>query len=971
MFAVMGYLLKRIVLFLFFVQGNCSFAQKPVTLHLTEKDGVPCLECYTIIKDGSNLIWLAGNTGLFSYNGETFTEHSIPDQKGRSVFNLSEDQQGTIWCNNLHGQILRAPKGKKLSLFKDLNSKLKGNLAQLHHVDKNLVVSSSQGLLILDKSTGRTIFKYSLEIIHSQVVEGELYFIARSGEIYQLTDNELVLLHKTKSEKNIRYPYFLKIHGELAISSIENQQLQIQIFGQGDQLHKFSGFTELGKVRIAQVSYLENEIWVATDHGVLIYTCQNGDYQLKNRILEEFFVTSVAKDNDNNYWLTTLRNGVFLVPNIALEKLSLEWLDGSISSVVKTNDRLILSTTKGEIVLMDPNAMKVLGSLRLPGKSVINKIFFNPFTNRVIVSTNGDGSYSLDLATKRLIPQNRKYDVSKDLVFLNERESIYLTYNKSVLYNNAKSKAIDSTVIMQKRSYAVVADTLTKETYIAYIDEFVHYDGLWNPTSIYYRDQPIYVSNLARTADGTVWGSNPKHGLLGIKNKKVIKTFNIKDGLLGTNIQNLKSDCHKLWINTQHGIQVVDTQTGDIKSITGRDGMPNSLVDIEITKDRVFAASQKDLFIFDKNVHTSFKQARVPDMYFTQIKINNRDTTLQSTYRLPHHLNAISFGFHTNTFRSPEFVLYEYQLQGLDTTWLTTNTSPVTYESLPPGNFTFNIRPVSSRLKGETLSVDVSIARPFWSTLWFLALSFLVIVISVGLYFKHKIRTQEEEKQKELASLIKDKRLTNLKLENLRSQMNPHFMFNALNSIQLYIINNEKDLARTYLVKFSRLIRIYLEHGQKNEVTLAEELEALKLYLQLEKIRFEEKLDYSIQVAPEVDVNETKIPSIFIQPYVENAIKHGLRRATEQNKLSITFDLNDAHTDLVCTIKDNGIGIRASEEQKKSREHKPFASRANMERVELYNLKRSKKIQLEVMDLKVLGQQGTLVTINIPLQKNG
>ena len=244
----------------------------------------------------------------------------------------------------------------------------------------------------------------------------------------------------TKSKKSIRYPYFLIIHGELAISSIENQQLQIQIFGHGDQLHKFSGFTELGKVRIAQVTYMEDEIWFATDHGVLIYTSQNGDYQLKNHILEEFFVTSVAKDNDSNYWLTTLRNGVFLVPNIALENLSLEWLDGSISSMVNTNDLLILSTTKGEIVLMDPDTMKVVGSLRLPGKSVINKIFFNPFTNRVIVSTNGDGSYSLDLATKRLIPQNRKYEVSKDLTFLNERESIYLTYNKSVLYNNVKSK---------------------------------------------------------------------------------------------------------------------------------------------------------------------------------------------------------------------------------------------------------------------------------------------------------------------------------------------------------------------------------------------------------------------------------------------------------------------------------------------------------------------------------------------------
>lgn len=971
MFAVMRHVLKPIVIFLFFVQGNLCFAQEPLTMHLTEKDDVPCLECYTIIQDSNNLMWLAGNTGLFSYNGESFTEHSITDQKGQSVFNLSEDEQGTIWCNNLHGQILRAPNGKQLSLFKDLNNILKGSLAQLHHVDQNLVVSWSQGLLVLNKSTGEAIFKYSLDIIHSQAVEGKLYFITQMGEVYQLTDNELVLLYKFKTKNSIRYPYFLKVNGELAISSIENQQLQIQLFGQEEQLKKFSGFTELKNVRIAQVTYLGDEMWFATDNGVLIYESQNGDYHLKNHILEEFFITSVTKDKDSNYWLSTLRNGVFLIPNIALEKLTLDWLKGSISSMAKTDSLLVLSTTKGEIILMGIDTMEVVDSLRLPDKSVINKIFFNPFTNRIIVSTNGDGSYSLDLATKRLIPQNRKYDVSKDLAFLNERESIYLTYNKSVLYNNSKSKEIDSSVIMQKRPYAVVADTLTKESYIAYIDELVHYDSLWRHTTIRYKDHPIYVSNLARTVDGIVWGSNPKHGIIGIKNREVVKTFNLKDGLLGTNIQNLESDGHNLWLNTQHGIQLVDTQTGDIKSITGRDGVPNNLVDIKVVKNQVFAASQKDLFLFDKNVQTSFKQIRVPDMYFTQIKLNNKDTTIQSTYILPHQTNAISFGFHANTFRSSEFVSYEYQLQGLDTTWLTTNKSPVTYESLPPGKFTFNIRPVSSEQKGKTLSVDVSIARPFWSTWWFFTLNFLVVGVSVGLYFKHKIRTKEEEKQKELASLIKDKRLTNLKLENLRSQMNPHFMFNALNSIQLYIINNEKDLARTYLVKFSRLIRIYLEHGQKNEVTLAEEIEALKLYLQLEKIRFEEKLDLSIQVAPEVDVNGTKIPSIFIQPYVENAIKHGLRREAKQNKLSISFDFNDAQTELVCTIKDNGIGINASEEQKKSREHKPFANRANMERVELYNLKRSKKIQLEVIDLKILGQQGTLVTINIPLQKNG
>ncbi|WP_047245636.1 sensor histidine kinase [Maribacter thermophilus] len=964
-------MLKKVIFVVLTVLcSSLACAQLPVTLHLTEKDGLPDLECYKIIQDQDDYIWLASNSGLYRYNGEVFSEYKITDQKGRSVFGVSEDEQGTIWCNNLHGQILYTPKGQDLKLFKDLNPTLKGHLAQLHHMQNNLIVIWEGGILSIDKSTANTTFKYTMDILYSQVVDGKLYFITLTGDIYKLVENELLALHKSKPVQNIRNPYFIKIDDRLAISYLVNGERKINIIDESHGLLPHPGFDAIADAKINQIRYLEDELWFATNHGIFIYRKNKEKYLLEEQLLAPYFVTSLLKDKDDNYWISTLRNGVFLIPNITLKKMHLDGLQGSISSIIGAKSYLVLATTKGEIVLMDQQSKKITDTFSLPKQNAIGKIFYDPFTHTVIISINGEESYKLDLETKKLFPLYKKYNVCKDLAFINESKSIYLTYNKAVLYEQPRYGALNAKTILTKRPYSVVYDHDSKNSYIAYIDELIQYDSIWNPTPITYKDRSLYLSNLEQTTNGIVWGTSNEHGLIGIKNKKVVKKYGTNSGLLSTNIQNLKSDGNILWITSQKGIQRIDTDTDSIKSITQRDGIPNNLGDLEITEDHIFASSEKSLLILNKKERSTFKQFKVPKVYFTNIKLNKRDTLIHSSYKLPYHINAVSFGFHANTFRSPEFVSYEYQLKGLDTTWQVTNKSQVTYESLPPGNYKFNIRPISSNKKGETLSISLVITRPFWQTWWFRSLSVIIIGLSAWMFYRGKMKKNEREKQKELADLIKDKRLTNLKLEILRSQMNPHFMFNALNSIQLYIVNNEKHLARTYLVKFSRLIRIYLEHGQKNEVSLAEELEALKLYLQLEKIRFEEKLDFSITVSPEIDVHQIKVPSIFIQPYVENSIKHGLRGDSNQNKLTICFDLAPLSNELVCTIKDNGIGINASMAQKQKTEHKPFASKANMERIELYNLKRNKKIRLEVMDLKVLGQQGTLVTINIPLQKH-
>ena len=236
---------------------------------------------------------------------------------------------------------------------------------------------------------------------------------------------------------------------------------------------------------------------------------------------------------------------------------------------------------------------------------------------------------------------------------------------------------------------------------------------------------------------------------------------------------------------------------------------------------------------------------------------------------------------------------------------------------------------------------------------------------------KQAITNLELEKTQKKLELEKQFRASELKA--LRSQMNPHFVFNALNSIQDYIMSNERKLAGKYLGKFADLMRIYLEHSQMKVVSLREEIDALKLYLELEKLRFEDSLDYEIHISDQLD-EETPLPSLLIQPYVENAIKHGLLHKNGDRKLHISIKEVPTEQILECEIIDNGIGRIKSREINKMRnpDHRSFATHATKSRLELLNHDRSLPIEEKITDLfdeKEISA-GTKVTIRIPMAEN-
>ena len=181
-------------------------------------------------------------------------------------------------------------------------------------------------------------------------------------------------------------------------------------------------------------------------------------------------------------------------------------------------------------------------------------------------------------------------------------------------------------------------------------------------------------------------------------------------------------------------------------------------------------------------------------------------------------------------------------------------------------------------------------------------------------------------------------------------------------------LSNEKKLASSYLVKFSRLIRMYLEHSQKNFITLAEELEALKIYIELEKIRIEESFDFSLKISENIQPQKIKVPSLFIQPYIENAIKHGLLHKKGEKQLHISFKKEQAF--IICSIIDNGIGVENSKiiNKRNYSKHKSFALNANEERINLYNRLKDYNIEISIANYTESKENpGTIVSLKIPI----
>ncbi|MEN7546968.1 histidine kinase [Rapidithrix thailandica] len=959
--------------FCFTIQVLC--AQHPVTINIAEKDGLPEVEFYSIIRGKKKNFWLAAHSGLFRYDGTDFKKIDCKQQKGLSVFYLTEDSVNRIWCVNLYGQIMYA-QNDSLHIFKDLHQVLKGSLASIFIEKNDLIVVWEDGILVFDLKTSAQKYYKKIHKIAIRKLNGKIYIFTSQGVIYNLGhDYSLVPFYSFDSTETRVDAVFFKFKNNIYTSYREAGKRYFLNLTTNTRLD-FEVFKELSLSKIIQTKELDNKLWFVTNRGVFVYHLdENARWRLSARYFSGEIISDLYKDSDENYWFTTLHNGIYVMPNILLGKYKNISVEGNISSLEALGNHLVaMGTTEGIVYLLNTHSEKV-ETIRLAHQVTVNNLFYNASRNELYISTNSRNSYRYDLKNGKLQSERNKFATSKGLA-ITESDIVYLTYNRAQVYLNAFSEQQTVKPLKKKRPYTVLYDKAAKAVYLSYIDELVRYDSLWHPNALKHNAEDVQVSNLQQTDNGMIWANVNHRGIAVLQGDSITMKYDVNNGLMDNNLKEMEAEGNNLWCSYKGYLQRINTETGKITSITKQDGLEKLITGLTVSDSLLVFSSRKELFALPIDNENVFKKKKVPEVFFTQVWAGNKAVKLRDKYVFPYEKNAVAFHFQASSFEAVKHLKFKYKLQGLDTLWRTTDqgVSSVEYNSLPAGHYTFEVKTITAMHPEESSpgkKITLVIQLPFWREWWFIALCIALIFAALVFYYQKKMKQREETQNRIFDKLIQEKKFTTLKLENLRSQMNPHFIFNALNSIQEYIVNNQKNLASSYLVKFSRLMRMYLQHGQVNEVALSAELEALSLYLELEKIRFEKELIYQLEVAEEINTKQIKVPSIFIQPYVENAIKHGLLHKKNDRRLEIRFALSDCKTKLLCRVQDNGVGREEAQKiNARNRFHTSFATKANEERIELYNLNRSHKISVEIQDIKEKKTAlGTLVTIIIPIKE--
>ncbi len=218
------------------------------------------------------------------------------------------------------------------------------------------------------------------------------------------------------------------------------------------------------------------------------------------------------------------------------------------------------------------------------------------------------------------------------------------------------------------------------------------------------------------------------------------------------------------------------------------------------------------------------------------------------------------------------------------------------------------------------------------------------------------------------------KRILELEQKLLLSQMNPHFVFNSLTAIQNYIFQNEPYLAGRYMASFAKLVRLILENSRMSLIPISKEVETITHYLELQSIRFQGKFDYTLSIDPDIDKEHHSIPPMLAQPFIENAIEHGIIHLSEKGQIKISFLLSDQS--IVLEVEDNGLGIDRSlkTSEKKRVEYESLATRITNERLSKLKKSYGQKVSMETIDLSKLplsSKTGTLVRFTIPLIETG
>jgi ligand-binding sensor domain-containing protein len=499
------------------------------------------------------------------------------------------------------------------------------------------------------------------------------------------------------------------------------------------------------------------------------------------------------------------------------------------------------------------------------------------------------------------------------------------------------------------------------------------------------------VNSFVEDSQGNLWLGTLSGGLCYFDYKtEKFRTFTDKHGLPANNVYSLLTDNkNNLWLGTSNGLSRFDPIIKTFTNYDYKDGLQSNVFVASdytsIGKGGCFRGNDGTLYFGGNNGFNFFDPLQlkansyIAPIVITQFKLF--DTLVKGANELKeivlkHNQNYFSFEFSSLSYYNPSKNKYKYKLEGVDKDWIYSGSRHyAAYTNIDPGTYTFRVKGTNNDgvWNEEGTSILIIINPPWWNTWLFKIVATLFLVASFyglirwRMQQKFRLRLERSEKERQLAEL--SQKGAELEMQALRAQMNPHFIFNSLNSINRFILQNNKAQASEYLTKFSKLVRMILQNSQASLITLESELEALELYLDLEALRFDHHFNYKITVAKDMDVDILKVPPLIIQPYAENAIWHGLMNKEEKGKLDI--DISQTSDHLLFKITDDGIGRKKAVElkSKSASTHKSMGMQITASRIEMLQQKKQLDTYIKITDLVLADGSagGTEVIIKMPL----
>lgn len=941
---MIGIKVKTLLLFLFFTGLLAGQNSHPHFRNYSTNDGLPSSEVYTAFEDSKGYIWFGTDNGLSRFNGYEFENFGVKEGlMDNVVFHIREDEEGRVWMNTLSGKLYYYWDDFIYPFtYNHLIEQYKGDflVSSGFFIEENGDIYTALyglGILKIDTKGNSTLLNEQLntaafmidfgeEVLSVLISKANLSksFLQKRSAASQIAISCLKdsVYHSFQLPKSTIYRSNFK--------AIKHDEHYIIVLGERlsiiDDQFKLKKKLPFPEVISDFSSFPSGVLWIGLQKGGGVKRFASLDALLNNqfqRYLPGNAITNLVQDRTGGLWMPSLESGIYHCPSRNFEVFDEQI--GLKNSVVraltpKNEHSFIIGLRSGEIYEYIAAEKNIEPSNTGSIADELHDLLYDPQTGYLwnggtwLNYWNGEKWVSV----KDTFEVNMKSTATKNLFLAAQGQDQFLWgchYKGFNAVDPTSGKTIYSSrpSIPFTRTLCFLVDSEGKKWVGTVSGLFEFKDNQLHPPVLNHPFFKTRIEALQTLSNGAKVLGSKGEGVAIWTNKDSLYIISEDNGLLSNMVEHILIDSlDQIWVSTTSGLNKVsltpEITIDKVEQITIAHGLPsNEINDILAFKDRIWLATPKGLVSIPQQLQSN--QATYSPV-LKEARVNNQKTNPATIDKSPYQSNNWQFSFFSPNYKFPGKIPYRYRIQASEDWTMTTN-NVINFAKLAPGAYQFEIQAQNEDgFWSTSLIIPFTINAPFWVSPWFYAL--LLIILFGGIIFFFQGRVNRIRKEATIQQEINA-----LKRAALQAQMNPHFIFNCLNSIQQFIALDDKKNALHYLSRFAQLIRSTLNASLKTKIPLEEEIEMLKNYLELEKTRFANRFDFHISVDKTIETFELEIPPLLIQPYVENAILHGLVHIDRQGKLDIDYRMKEDL--LLVTITDNGVGIFHSQQQKEGK----------------------------------------------------